>query len=134
MQPKSEGRDADSRARGRAGAGQGPAYAVLLGLSALFALGAVLTLIPRGGAPWPNMLGYKGLCSFAPASTLACALLAAITCAIRARFVKRAPAPAAATIIVLLILAAAFAWSTAAWAAEKAKYVDGTSSATAAAR
>jgi len=124
----------DSKKGSGAAGSRGPAYAALLLLSGIFALGAVLTLIPRAGAPWPNMLGYKGLCSFAPASTLACALLAAITCAIRARFVKRAPGPPAATIVVILVLAGAFAWSTAAWAAEKAKYVDGTSSATASAR
>lgn len=120
----------DARNEGMPGAARGPAYGALLALSGLFALGAVLTLIPRGGAPWPNMLGYKGLCSFAPASTLACALLAAITCGIRARFVKRSPAPALATIGVIVVLAGAFAWATAAWAAEKAKYVDGRSAAT----
>jgi hypothetical protein len=110
--------------------GYGPAYGALLALSAIFALGAILTLIPSEGASWPNMLGYKSICPFAPAATLACALLAAITCAVRARFVKRAPMPAAATIAIIVILAGAFSWSFAAWSAEKANYADATSGAT----
>lgn len=108
----------------------GPAYPALLALSAFFALGAILTLAPIPVAPWPNMLGFKSLCSAAPASTLACALLAAITCMIRARFVKRAPMPLFFSMTIVLLLASGLAWSTAAWAGEKAKYTDGTSAAT----
>jgi hypothetical protein len=57
----------------------GAAYIGLLGLSFLFALAALLTLLPRAGASWPNVLGYKSLCTFAPMATAACALLAGIT-------------------------------------------------------
>jgi hypothetical protein len=108
----------------------GPAYPALLALSALFALGAISTLVPIPVAAWPNMLGFKSLCSFAPASTLACALLAAGTCMIRARFVKRAPMPLFFSMTFVILLAAGLAWSTFAWAGEKAKYIDGTSAAT----
>ena len=108
----------------------GPAYFPLLCLSGLFALGAVLTLLPFSGAPWPNILGYKSLCPFAPGATLACALLAALTCMIRARFVKRAPMPLVFSLTIGGLLAAGLAWSTASWAGEKAKYTDGTSAAT----
>jgi hypothetical protein len=107
----------------------GPAYPALLGLSVLFTVAAVATLIPNPGASWPNILGYKSFCTFAPASSFACALLAAITCTIRVRLVKRTPAPAFAPVAVIVLLAAAFAWSTVAWAGEDAKYVDGASSA-----
>ena len=109
----------------------GPAYLPLLALSGLFALGAVLTLIPFAGAPWPNVLGYKSLCPFAPGATLPCAILAALTCMIRARFVKRAPAPAFLSVAVLALLVGGLVWSTAVWAGEKAKYPDLTSAATA---
>jgi hypothetical protein len=107
----------------------GPAYAVLLGLSALFALGAILTLVPDRFAPWPNILGYKSICPFAPGATFGCALLAAITCTIRARLVKRVPSPAFVPAAAMVLLVAALAWSTVAWAGEKAKYIDSTSSA-----
>lgn len=62
-----------------------PAYKGLLILSKLFALGAVLTLVPIPWASWPNILGYKSLCTFAPAATALCALLAGITCTVRSR-------------------------------------------------
>jgi hypothetical protein len=107
----------------------GPAYAVLLVLSGLFAIGAVITLVPSGLAPWPNILGYKSVCPFAPGATFACALLAAITCTIRARLVKRVPSPVFVPATAIVLLVAALAWSTLAWAGEKAKYIDSTSSA-----
>ena len=47
----------------------GPAYRPLLALSGLFALGAVLTLVPNPNASWPNILGYSSLCTFAPGAT-----------------------------------------------------------------
>jgi hypothetical protein len=107
----------------------GSAYALLLGISALFALGAIATLLPSPSAPWPNVLGYKSICPFAPAATFACALLAAICCTVRARLVRRAPSPAFLPVAAFLLLGAAFAWSTTAWAGEKAKYADATSAA-----
>jgi hypothetical protein len=107
----------------------GPAYAILLVLSGLFAAAAVGTLIPNPGASWPSVLGYKSFCTFAPASTFACALLAAISCTLRVRLVKRTPAPPFVPVAVIALLVAGFAWSTAAWAREDAKYVDGASSA-----
>jgi hypothetical protein len=61
-------------------------YAPLLGLSALFALAAVGTLLPWPTASWENVLGYKSLCTFAPIATAICALLAGATCVIRARY------------------------------------------------
>lgn len=61
-------------------------YGPLLALSALFALGAALTLIPSQNASWENLLGYKSLCTFTPIATAVCALLAGLTCVIRARF------------------------------------------------
>jgi hypothetical protein len=100
-------------------------------VSALFAIGAIVTLIPTRLAPWPNILGYKSVCPFAPGATFGCALLAAITCTIRARLVKRVPAPVFLPATAIVLLVAALAWSTVAWAGEKAKYLDSTSSATA---
>lgn len=112
----------------------GPAYPALLGVSAFFALGAIVTLLPSSAAPWPNALGYSSVCPFAPAATFGCALLAAITCVVRARLVRRIPSPAFVPIAAIALLAIGFAWSTAAWAGEKAKYADATSSASAAER
>lgn len=111
----------------------GPAYPALLGLSAFFALGAIVTLLPSSTAPWPNVLGYSSVCPFAPAATFGCAILAATTCVIRARLVRRIPLPAFIPITAIALLVTGFAWSTAVWAGEKAKYTDATSAATAAA-
>jgi hypothetical protein len=108
-----------------------PAYYILLALSAILALGAVLTLVPAPGAPWPNILGYKSLCPFAPGATLACALLAALTCTLRARLVKRVPSPLFVPIAVIALCIGALAWSTAVWAGVKAAYTDATSAASA---
>jgi xanthine/uracil permease len=52
----------------------------------VFTIGAILTLIPNSQASWPNLLGYRSLCTFAPIATLACCFLAGLTCVIRARF------------------------------------------------
>lgn len=65
------------------------AYSALLALSGLFALAALLTLVPNPTAHWPNAVGYRSLCTFAPVSTAVCALLAAATCTVRARFFKQ---------------------------------------------
>jgi hypothetical protein len=104
-------------------------YGLSLGLSAIFAIGAIATLLPWAGAPWPNMLGYRSFCSFAPGSTLACALLAALSCTIRARLSKRAKGPIAGPLVLIAILAGSVAWSTASWAGVKAEYADAGSSA-----
>ncbi|MDF1567997.1 MAG: hypothetical protein RQ801_01015 [Spirochaetaceae bacterium] len=51
-------------------------------------LGGLLTLIPREGASYPNLIGYSSLCTFAPAATFYCFFLAGLSCFIRAVFVK----------------------------------------------
>ncbi len=87
-------------------------YLPLLGLSALFAAAAVATLVPRAGASWENVLGYKSLCTFAPIATAICALFAGTTCVIRARLfgpragVKRSwRAPAIIGILLVAVIA-----------------------------
>lgn len=100
----------------------GGAYRPLLALSGLFALGAVATLIPNPGASWPNILGYSSVCTFAPGATFGCALLAAITCTVRARLVRRIPSPAFVPVLAIVALGLGLAASAVAWAGEKAKY------------
>jgi hypothetical protein len=108
----------------------GPAYGMLIGVSALASIGAVLTLVPNPGASWPNILGYKSLCTFAPGATFACALIAALSCTLRARLVRKTAAPAFAPIVALLLLGIGLAVSATVWAGEKAKYAtDATTSA-----
>ncbi len=109
--------------------GRGPLYSALLGLSGLCALGAVLTLIPWPWASWPNILGYRSLCTFAPGATFGCSLAAALVCTLRARLVRKTAAPLFAPILVMLLLAGGLAWSTAAWHRAKAPYADASSSA-----
>lgn len=65
------------------------AYAILLGLSIIATVGGILTLIPNPGATYPNILGYRSLCTYAPAATVYCFLIAGLSCFARASFVKR---------------------------------------------
>jgi uncharacterized protein with FMN-binding domain len=93
------------------------AYYALLGLTIAFTLLAVITMLPNPAASKPNVLGYRSVCSFAPAASALCGLLAGLTCTIRGRRVSKA-APSArykpfilpiAVGLVLLVLAAVFA-------------------------
>jgi uncharacterized protein with FMN-binding domain len=63
-------------------------------LSLAFSILAVVTLLPNAAASKPNVLGYRSVCSFAPAATALCGLLAGITCALRNRVVSRGSASA----------------------------------------
>ena len=99
-----------------------PAYKALIGLSGLFTLGAILTLIPWPQASWPNIIGYSSLCTFAPGATFACALCAGITCTIRNRLVKKGFSPVFIPVFVFVVLTAGLVWSTVVWAGVKAQY------------
>jgi hypothetical protein len=109
--------------------GGGRAYGALLALSAFAALGALLTLMPSPRAPWPNLIGYKSICAFAPGSTCACALVAALSCLVRARLVRHRRGRLALPIIVVAFLAAGLAVSCASYSKIMSKDVDGGSSA-----
>ncbi len=65
------------------------AYWLLLALSLAFSILAAVTLVPNPAASKPNVLGYRSVCSFAPAATALCGLLAGITCTVRNRFFSR---------------------------------------------
>jgi hypothetical protein len=111
------------------------AYKALLGLSLLFSLAAVLTLVPYPDARWPNVLGYKSLCPFAPAATAGCGLLAGVTCLIRSRLVSAQAAanryrPPLVPILVFALLLAVAVPSTVAWAGYKAAAADASAAAT----
>jgi len=103
---------------------QAPAYKALLGLSILFSLAAIATLVPNPAASWPNILGYRSLCTFAPAATACCGILAGITCLIRSRLISaRAAAnrfrPPFIPVIVFLVLLGVAIPSAMAWAGYK---------------
>jgi hypothetical protein len=109
------------------------AYATLIALSALCTLGAALTLMPNPGASWPNIWGYKSLCTMAPAATLWCSLLAGISCVVRARLVKKEKRGSVlGPLIVLALLLGLAVWGSAAWYAAKAPYLDRVSGASSA--
>lgn len=106
-------------------------YSALLAVSGLFALAALLTLVPNPSAHWPNAVGYRSLCTFAPVSTALCALLAAAACTVRSRLFK----PAArrgwqVPVVAGIVLAALLAFSSVRYATAR---VDATSGASAAA-
>jgi len=65
------------------------AYWGMLALSLAFSILALVTLLPDPGASKPNVLGYRSVCSFAPAATALCGVLAGITCTIRNRLFSR---------------------------------------------
>jgi uncharacterized protein with FMN-binding domain len=64
-------------------------YWIMLGLSLAFSVLAIVTLLPNPAASKPNVLGYRSVCSFAPAATALCCLLAGLTCTLRNRLVSR---------------------------------------------
>lgn len=68
---------------------QPAAYYALLMLTFVFTVLAVVTLLPNPQASKPNVLGYRSVCSFAPAASALCGLLAGVTCTIRNRFISR---------------------------------------------
>jgi uncharacterized protein with FMN-binding domain len=95
---------------------QPAAYYALIGVSLLLSILAAITLLPNQNASKPNVLGYRSVCSFAPAATALCGLLAGATCTIRNRFVsaRRAstrfqPPIAPAGVGILLVVIAAVA-------------------------
>jgi uncharacterized protein with FMN-binding domain len=65
------------------------AYWGLLALSLAFSALAVVTLLPSGAASKPNVLGYRSVCSFAPAASALCGVLAGVTCTMRNRLFSR---------------------------------------------
>jgi uncharacterized protein with FMN-binding domain len=95
---------------------ESPAYWALLALSLAFSILALVTLIPNTAASKPNVLGYRSVCSFAPAATALCGVLAGITCTLRNRMVSRRASSArykplfipAGVGILLLVVAAVF--------------------------
>jgi hypothetical protein len=68
---------------------KGPAYLLLLILSLAAGIAGVVTLIPFAGATYPNVLGYRSVCTFSPAGSLFCFSIAGTSCIIRAAWIKR---------------------------------------------
>ena len=113
-------------------------YAVLLLVTILATAGGVVTLLPRAAASYPNLLGYRSVCTFAPAASLFCFLAAGVSCFLRASLAKetsgsprqrlsrhfRSIVPLA---LVLLLALGATVW----YGAVKARYVDASTEATA---
>ena len=111
-------------------------YAVLLVITVGCTVAGILTLIPAPGASYPNVLGYRSLCTFAPAATLYCFLAAGVTCMLRASLVKRAsysggkPVFKAVPIVVLASLLALALASTFWFVSVKSEYTDATTAVT----
>ena len=63
-------------------------YKILLLLTILASVAGLLTLIPLASASYPNVMGYKSLCTFAPAATFYCFLIAGTSCFIRSTLIK----------------------------------------------
>lgn len=88
------------------------AYGGLLLLTVAAAVGGIITLIPNAAASYPNVLGYRSVCTFAPAATLFCFAVAGTSCVLRASLVKRKGmtgkasfrAPAVAVVGLILVL------------------------------
>jgi hypothetical protein len=106
-------------------------YALLLIVTILATLGGFATLLPWEAASYPNVMGYSSLCTFAPAATVFCFMIAGLSCYFRASLVKdtegsvsgrlRSHAHALAPIVLLLILGiAASGW----FLVAKAQYRD----------
>jgi hypothetical protein len=59
-----------------------------LAFTVVATIAGLLTLMPWEAASYPNVMGYRSLCTFAPAATLACFFLAGLSCFLRATFLK----------------------------------------------
>ena len=92
---------------------QPAAYYALIGLSLAFSVLAVITLLPNPSASKPNVLGYRSVCTYAPAATALCGLAAGITCILRNRLVSarraatRFQPPFVAVVVLGALVAAA---------------------------
>jgi uncharacterized membrane protein len=112
-------------------------YAILLAVTVALAIGGVLTLVPAAGASYDNVLGYRSLCTFAPAASLYCFAAAGLTCVLRASLVKRAaynggkPAFRVAPIVVVLIVLCLAVVSHLWFSSVKSTYTDGLTAVTA---
>ena len=111
------------------------AYLALLLVSIVAGVGGALTLIPAAGATYENVLGYRSLCTFAPAASLFCFFLAGTSCVIRASLVKRKAqfgkpvvhkSPVIVVVFVLVLALASTSW----FIVVDSQYPDGTTSAT----
>lgn len=113
-----------------------PLYAFMLLFTVICAVGGILTLVPSAGASYPNVFGYKSLCTFAPAATLYCFAAAGVTCTLRASLVKRAAYNGGrpdfrGRALVPLVLVAGLAVASMFWVLDvKNDYTDSTSAAT----
>jgi hypothetical protein len=100
------------------------------------AFGGLLTFLPWRWASYPNILGYKSLCTFTPAGSFYCFFLAGLTCTLRATFVKRKSSKNKRErinipgIIVLLIVLGLAIGSTFWFVSVKSVYTDANSRAT----
>ncbi len=112
-------------------------YKILLFVTILATLGGLLTLLPVATASYMNVMGYRSLCTFAPAATLFCFLIAGITCFIRSTFIKDQSGSIKQKVkkhilsFIPLALILIFALVAAFWIiSEKQKYCDSGSAAT----
>lgn len=114
----------------------GRAYLALLGISVLAGAAGILTLFPANSASYPNLLGYRSLCTFAPAATFFCFSAAGVTCVLRASLVKRRamaggkPVFRAVPIVVVAMVLALGIASTVWFGSFKGQYLDATTHAT----
>jgi hypothetical protein len=66
-----------------------PGYALLLLLTIAFTVGALITLGYDAKAVTTNLLGYKGISSLAPLTTIGLLACSFVTCKLRVRFFKK---------------------------------------------
>ena len=115
-----------------------PLYAALLILTVLAAAGGVVTLLPREAASYPNLLGYRSVCTFAPAASLFCFAAAGVSCFLRASLAKESSGTPrqrmarhfGSVVPIALVLLLALG-STVWYAVVKVRYVDASTEATA---
>jgi len=96
----------------------------LLSSSILSLLAALSTLFPYDQAPWPNILGYKSLCPFAPAASFALLLLSGLAFVIRRSLRGKKGFRSQRSLLFLSFLVFAFGLSSYVWSLEKVKYLD----------
>ncbi|MGL1890048.1 MAG: hypothetical protein OCD02_00405 [Spirochaetaceae bacterium] len=63
-------------------------YKIMLLFTILVTIAGIITLFPSSAANYPNLIGYKSVCTFTPAATFFCFFIAGLSCFIRSTFIK----------------------------------------------
>jgi uncharacterized membrane protein len=112
-------------------------YKILFLITVIASISGILTLLPTASASYPNVMSYKSFCTFNPAASLFCFLIAGFSCFIRSALIKDQSGSVKERLkkhihsLIPLVIILILALSSSGWIIlEKQKYIDSGSGAT----